>query len=79
MNEKWEINKFFYLIYLINHPRHLLNFSTLMVGAYLRPPFSASVVCLFCNKTVNGNNKMQRCTPNCNKVVIEKSKKLNRN
>ena len=46
---------------MINHPRHLLNFSTLMAGAYLRPPFSASVVCLFCNKTVNGNNKMRRC------------------
>ena len=24
-------------------------------------PFSASVVCLFCNKTVNGNNKTRRC------------------
>ena len=23
--------------------------------------FSASVVCLFCNKTINGNDKMRRC------------------
>ena len=61
VNEKWEINKFFYHIYLINHPEHLLNFSTLRAGAYLRPPLSASVICLFCNKTINGNNKMRRC------------------
>ena len=25
-------------------------------------PFSASVVCLFCNKTINGNNKTQNET-----------------
>ena len=24
-------------------------------------PFSTSVVCIFCNKTVNGNNKTRRC------------------
>ena len=24
-------------------------------------PFSASVVSLFCNKTINGNNKTRRC------------------
>ena len=24
-------------------------------------PFSASVVCSFCNKTINGNNKTRRC------------------
>ena len=24
-------------------------------------PFSASVVCLFCNNTINGNNKTRRC------------------
>ena len=24
-------------------------------------PFSASVVCLFCNKKINGNNKKRRC------------------
>ena len=52
---------------------HLLNFGTLKVGAYLRraliggwalikfSTFSASVVCLFCNKTVTVNNKMRRC------------------
>ena len=27
----------------------------------LRSPFSASVVCLFCNKTINNNNKTRRC------------------
>ena len=43
------------------------------MGAYLRwalirgwalikfSPFSTSVVCIFCNKTVNGNNKTRRC------------------
>ena len=25
-------------------------------------PLSTSVVCIFCNKTVNGNNKTRRCT-----------------
>ena len=24
-------------------------------------PFSASVACLFCNKTINGNNKTRKC------------------
>ena len=59
------------VFYSINHPRRLLNFWTLRVGAYLRwaliwcraliklSTFSASVVCLFCNKTINGNNKKQ--------------------
>ena len=58
-----------YRIYSINRPGLLLNFWTLRVGAYSRwalirgwalikfSPFSASVVCLFCNKTINGNNK----------------------
>ena len=62
-----------YRIYSINRPGHLLNFWTLRVGAYSRwalirgwalikfSPFSASVVCLFCNKTINGNNKTRRC------------------
>ena len=37
------------------------------MGAYLRwalikfSPFSTSVVCIFCNKTINGNNKTRRC------------------
>ena len=49
-----------------------LNFSTLRVGAYSRwalirgwalikfSPFSASEVCVFCNKTTNANKKTQR-------------------
>ena len=57
----------------LNCPGHLLNFWTLKVGAYLRwalfggwalikfSTFSASVVCLFCNKTVTVNNKTRRC------------------
>ena len=52
-----------YRIYSINRPGRLLNFWTLRVGAYSRwalirgwalikfSPFSASEVCLFCNKT----------------------------
>ena len=51
----------------------MLNCWTLIVGAYSRwalirgwalikfSPFSPSVVCLFCNKIINGNNKKQRC------------------
>ena len=42
----------------------LLNFWTLRVGAYSRwalIKISASVVCLFCYKTINGNNKLRRC------------------
>ena len=62
-----------YRIYSLNRPGRLLNFWTLRVGAYSRwalirgwalikfSPFSASVVCLFCNKTINGNNKTRRC------------------
>ena len=58
-----------YRIYSINRPGRLLNFWTLRVGAYSRwalirgwalikfSPFSASEVCLFCNKTINANNK----------------------
>ena len=56
-----------YCIYSINRPGRLLNFWTLRAGAYSRwalirgwAPFSASVVCLFCNKTINANNKTQR-------------------
>ena len=60
-------------IYSINRLGRLLNFWTLRVGAYSRwalirgwalikfSPFSTSVVCIFCNKTVNGNNKTRRC------------------
>ena len=43
-----------------NRPGHLLNFWILRVGAYSRwalSPFSASEVCLFCNQTINANNK----------------------
>ena len=62
-----------YRIYSINRHGRLLNFWTLKVGAYSRwalirglvliksSPFSASVVCLFCNNTINGNNKTRRC------------------
>ena len=56
-----------YRIYSINHPGRLLNFLTSRVSTYLRLgnikflPFSANVVCLLCNKAINGNNKMQRC------------------
>ena len=61
-----------YRIYSINHPGRLLNFWTLRVDAYSRwaliqgwalikfSPFSASEVCLFCNKTINANNKTRR-------------------
>ena len=61
-----------YRIYSINRPGRLLNFWTLRVGAYSRwaliwgwalikfLPFSASEVCLFCNKTINSNNKTRR-------------------
>ena len=61
-----------YRIYSINCPGRLLNFWTLIVGAYLRwalirgwalikfSPFSASVVCLFCKKIINGNNKKRK-------------------
>ena len=60
------ITKPAYCIYSINRPGRLLNFWTLRVGAYSRwalikfSPFSASEVCLFCNKTVNANNKTRR-------------------
>ena len=62
-----------YLFGYINRPGRLLNIWTLRVGAYSRwafirgwalikfSSFSASVVCLFCNKTINGNNKTRRC------------------
>ena len=59
-----------YRIYLIKSPRRLLNSWTLRVGVYVRwvlirgwalIKISASVLCLFCHKTINGNNKMQRC------------------
>ena len=62
-----------YRIYSINRPGRLLNFWTVRVGTYSRwalirgwalikfSVFSASVVCLFCNKTINGNDKTRRC------------------
>ena len=58
-----------YRIYSINRPGRLLNFWTLRVGAYSRwalirgwaliefSTFSASLVCVFSNKTINGNNR----------------------
>ena len=55
-----------YCIYSINRPGRLLSFWTLGVGAHSRwalikfTPFSASVVCLFCHKTINANNKTRR-------------------
>ena len=70
-----------YRIYSINHPERLLNFWTLRVGAYSRralirgwafikfSPFSASVVCLFCNKAINGNIKTQNFEENSNILV----------
>ena len=57
----------------INRPGRFSHFWTLKVSAYSRwalirgwalikfSTFSASVVCLFCNKTINGNNKARRC------------------
>ena len=68
------VHAFIYRIYLINRPGRLLNFWTLKVGACSRwalirgwapvqfPPFSGSVVCLFCNKTINSNNETRRCS-----------------
>ena len=67
------IERVTYRIYSINCPERLLNFCTLRVGAYSRwalirgwalikfSLFSASVVCLFCNKSKKGNNKTRRC------------------
>ena len=61
-----------YRISSINRPGRLLNFQTLKVGAYSRwvlfggwalikfSPFSASVICLFCNKAINANKRMRR-------------------
>ena len=61
-----------YRIYSINRLGRLLNFCTLRVGANSRwalirgwalikfSTFSARVVCLFCNKTITGNNKTRR-------------------
>ena len=66
------LSKLNYRIYSLNRPGRLLNFWTLRVGAYSRwalirgwalikfSPFSASEVCLFCNKTINANNKTRR-------------------
>ena len=68
------VHAFIYHIYSINCPERLLNFWTLKEGACLRwalirgwaliqfPPFSGSVVCLFCNKTINSNNETRRCS-----------------
>ena len=59
-----------YRIYSINRPGRFFNFWTLRVGAHSRwavikfSPFSASAVCLLCNKTINSNNE----TPRCNKA-----------
>ena len=57
---------------MINRPGRLLNFLTLIVGAYSKwalirgwalikfSPFSESEVSLFCNKTINANDKTRR-------------------
>ena len=57
-----------YRIYSVNRPGRLLSFLTLRVGALIRDwafikfsPFSAGVVCQFCNNIINGNNKTRRC------------------
>ena len=70
-NYSWMTNHSFvpnkYRIYSINRPGRLLKFWTLRVGANSRwalikfSPFSSSVVCLFCNKAINGKNKTRRC------------------
>ena len=69
----WGRIKNIYCIYSINRPRRLLNFWSLRVGAYSRwalirgwalikfSSFWASVVCLFYNKTIDGNNETRRC------------------
>ena len=61
------------LLYSMNRSGRLLNYFWIFrVGDYsrwalirgwvlIKSPFSASVVCLFCNKTINGNNKTRRC------------------
>ena len=62
------------LLYSMNRSGRLLNYFWIFrVGDYSRwalirgwvlikfSLFSASVVCLFCNKTINGNNKTRRC------------------
>ena len=71
--KEWHERPWIYRIYSINRPGRLLNFWALRVGTYSRwaliqgwvfikfSPFSASVACLFCNNTINGNNKMRRC------------------
>ena len=61
--------QFIYRIYSINRPGRLLNFGTLKSRwaliwgwALIKfSTFSAGVVCLFCNKTVNVDNKTRRC------------------
>ena len=70
-------SKYGYRIYSIDRPGRLLNFFNLdggrlfQVCAYSRQvaysifllfsSFSASLVCLFCEKTINGKNKTRRC------------------
>ena len=60
-----------YRIYSINRPGRLLNFWTLRPWDWVLirgwalikfSPFSASVVCLFSNKTINGNKKREDVT-----------------
>ena len=64
MNESWPVALFEeYRIYSISRPER---FWSLKMGAYSRwalikfSTFSASMVCLFCNKTINGYNKTRR-------------------
>ena len=72
----------YYRIYSINLPERLLNFWTLKMGAYLRwalirgcalikfSPFSASKVCLFCNKTRFLWNTLKK-TPSSGSRLLE--------
>ena len=56
-----------YRIYSVNHAEHLLSFSTFRVGTYsiwalIWAIFSKCSMVLFCNKTINDNNKTWRCS-----------------
>ena len=61
-----------YRIYSLNRPdRLLIKFLDLIKFS----PFLASVVCLLCNKIINGNNKTRRCSTAsfCNWNTLKKS------
>ena len=54
----WALIKLFLDLYLGDYSRWALIRGWVLIKFSL---FSASVVCLFCNKTINGNNKTRRC------------------